>query len=175
MQLGKQTERSSTVEHHAFGHAVVQQGADLGQLRFGQAGWLEQATFERQTVFKHALHPPYGQAAVVGNVRRLGGPGRHRAETRCHHDQRTIGRARIGITISQQGGELVFECRGRLQVRRHKVHKPCGHTIDLVVDDLQARQKLLDTETAESAAALELGDVQGHCGGLDWGTDGVCP
>jgi hypothetical protein len=28
---------------------------------------------------------------------------------------------------------------------------------------LQARQELLDPEVAEGLAALELGDVQGHC------------
>jgi hypothetical protein len=31
---------------------------------------------------------------------------------------------------------------------------------------LQCGQKLLDAKAAESAAALELGDMQGHVGGL---------
>jgi hypothetical protein len=34
---------------------------------------------------------------------------------------------------------------------------------DLGMHRLQARQELLDPEVAEGLAALELGDVQGHC------------
>jgi hypothetical protein len=50
---------------------------------------------------------------------------------------------------------------------------------DLGMHRLQARQELLDPEVAEGLAALELGDVQGHCAGAwsgggsaraaDWG------
>ena len=36
--------------------------------------------------------------------------------------------------------------------------------INLLVDGLQPGKELLDSEIAEGRAALELGDVQGHCG-----------
>jgi hypothetical protein len=39
-----------------------------------------------------------------------------------------------------------------------------GNAADLVVNALQAGQKLLDSKFAEGIAALELGDVQGHNG-----------
>ena len=48
------------------------------------------------------------------------------------------------------------------------MHKPRRHAMDLVVNGLQTGQELLDSETAESAAALELGDMQGHFGAWMW-------
>jgi hypothetical protein len=42
------------------------------------------------------------------------------------------------------------------------VDEPRGQDADLAVHRLQRRKKLPDSEVAESAAALELGDVQGH-------------
>jgi len=40
------------------------------------------------------------------------------------------------------------------------------------VDAVQYRQKLLGTEAAQGVAALELGDMQCHWGGLKGGLNG---
>jgi len=53
------------------------------------------------------------------------------------------------------------------------MHKPGSKPAYFVVNGLQAWEKLLNTKTAESAAALDLGNVQGHFEGLDWGADWV--
>ena len=75
--------------------------------------------------------------------------------------------------LGQQGRQLFVGGLGRLDIGRSKVHVARGDTVDLVVDGLQARQKLPNTETAESAAALDLGNVQGHLDVLDWVADRV--
>ena len=53
------------------------------------------------------------------------------------------------------------------------MHKTRGNTVNFVIDSLQIGQELLNTKRAESAAALDLGDVQSHVEGLDWGADEV--
>jgi hypothetical protein len=53
------------------------------------------------------------------------------------------------------------------------MHKTRGNPVNFVVDGLQIGQELLNTESAKSAAALDLGDMQSHVEGLDWGTDEV--
>jgi hypothetical protein len=82
LQLGEEARGFRAVEHHAFGHAVVQQAGDLLALGGAQGGFAEKAGFQRDAVFGDAFDALDGQAAVVGNVRGLGGPGRDGAETR---------------------------------------------------------------------------------------------
>ena len=163
----KQAQRTGTVQHHALGHAVVQQGANLRQLRLGQTGPAEQTGLKGDAVFHAALHPLDGQAAVVGNVGGFGGPGRHRAKAGRHHDQGAIYRAGVGLAVGEQSSQLLLEHQRRLTLGRHQVNKTGRDAIDLVVNSLQGWQELLNTKAAESAAALELGNVQGHFGGLN--------
>jgi hypothetical protein len=75
VQLGEQAQGRCALEHHAFGHAVVQQRGHGLQLFRRQGRLAEQAGFERDAVFGDALDPLDGQAAVVGNVGGLGRPG----------------------------------------------------------------------------------------------------
>ena len=62
---------------------------------------------------------------------------------------------------------MLLEHQRRLTLGRHQVNKTGRDAIDLVVNSLQGWQELLNTKAAESAAALELGNVQGHFGGLN--------
>ena len=69
LQLGEQAKGQATVEHHAFGHAVVQQRGQLLALRLAGCGADDQADLG------DALDALERQTAVVRNVRGLGGPG----------------------------------------------------------------------------------------------------
>ena len=84
-----------------------------------------------------------------------------------------------GFAVGQQCGQpLPFRRIGSV-IGGHQVHEPSRHPADLVVDGLEPGKQLLDSKFAEGAAALELGDVQGHCetcvdrgwiaGAADWG------
>jgi len=76
LQFGEQGGGGAAVGHHGLGHAVVQQGGDLGQLLGRQLGRLaQQACLEADAVLGNALHPADGNAAVARNVGGLGGPG----------------------------------------------------------------------------------------------------
>ena len=48
----------------------------------------------------------------------------------------------------------------------YQMHIARGNAADLVMHRLQRGQKLLNTEGAEGAAALEVGEMQGHDAGL---------
>jgi hypothetical protein len=65
----------------------------------------QQAALELQPVFGDALDAAHGQAAVVGDVGGLAGPGRHRAQARHHHHQRAVGRAGVRLAVVQQRGQ----------------------------------------------------------------------
>ena len=99
MQLSEQAAGMSAVKHGAFGHAVVQQVGHLIQLRWRQRFGAQQTRGQRQPVLHQTLDPAHSQAAVVGDVGGLGGPGRHRAKTRRDHDHRAIRRPLVRITI----------------------------------------------------------------------------
>ena len=173
LQLTEQSAGTGTVKHDALGHAVMQQAADLPQLHLGQTCLAQQTTLEADAVFDHPLHAAHREAAVVGDVGGLRRPGRDRAKTRRYDDQRPVGGAGIRLAIGQQSRQLFIQCQRRLRFRAHQMHKPRGDTADLVVNHLQARQQLLNTKTSQSAAALELADVQGHGEGLEWVADWV--
>ena len=163
LQLGEQLAGLAAVQHGALGHAVVQQGCQgLQAVRVQGLGLAQQTAFERDAVFGDALHPPDRQAAVVGDVGGLGGPGRDGAETRRHHDGRAGGAAGSRLTILQQCRQPLHFRAGRGVVGYHQVDKTGGKAADPVVDGLQPGEQLLDAERAEGVAALELGDVQGH-------------
>ena len=67
------------------------------------------------------------------------------------------------FAVGQQRRQpLAFGRVGRV-IGGHQVHEPGRDAADLVVDGLQAGKQLLDAKFAEGVAALELGDVQGHC------------
>ena len=48
------------------------------------------------------------------------------------------------------------------------MHKSRGNALNPVMNGRQARKELLDAKSAEGVAAIKLGDVQGHGGGLEW-------
>ena len=53
------------------------------------------------------------------------------------------------------------------------MHITRSNAIDFFVHSLQAGQNLLNTENAEGATALELGEMQGHVMGLNGGLTGL--
>ena len=167
-QLGEKAERHRALEHHAFGHAVVQERRHGLQLVVRQAGVAQQAGLQRDAVFGHALHTLDGQAAVVRNVGRLGGPGRDGAKTWRNNDQAPATRSGVGVAVGQQGRQgLAIRVRRR-SLRGHQMHKSRGNALNPVMNGRQARKELLDAKSAEGVAAIKLGDVQGHGGGLEW-------
>ena len=130
LKFGEQLQRMHPLKHHAFGHAVVQQSGGLIQLQRAECHFAQQRLFERQAVFHNALHPAHGQATVVCNIRGFGGPRRHRAKTRRHHDQngaadiaRNSAQSTIGLAVREQRGKLIFERISRCMVRRHQMDK----------------------------------------------------
>ena len=171
-QFIEQTAGTGTVEHHALGHAVVQQVTNLRQLQRRQRRFTKQTGLERHTVFKNPLNPAHCQTAVVRDVGCLRGPGRDRAKAWRHHKQRAIASTAVGWAVAQQGCQLGHELGVGFGIGGHQMHKAGGDIHDPVVDRLQAGQQLLNTERAECATALELADGQGHVGGLkrlaDW-------
>ena len=82
------------LEGHAFGHAVVQQrrgglassSADSGLAR------AQQPALQLQPVLGDPLDAVQRQAAVVGDVGGLAGPGRHGAQARHHQHHLAVGR-----------------------------------------------------------------------------------
>ena len=165
-QAGKQAMRRGALEHHALGHAVMQQGGHLRQLRLGQGRLAQQSGFEADAVFGDALDPVHRQAAIVGNVGGFGSPGRHGAKTRRDHNQRTVLRAGIGFAVVQQGGQLLLQRGAGRLIGANQVHMARGNATDFFMHGLQPRQKLLNTESAKSATALKRGDVQSQLEGL---------
>ena len=157
----------------------MQQRGDLRVLRLAQRALAEKARFQRQAVFGDALYALDGQPAVVRNVGRLGGPGRHGAKTRRDDEQQMLGSVaclgsigrglRARVAIRQQSRQLLLERLGRRCLGGHQMHKARTDAGDLVVNRLQTRQKLLDAKIAQGADAvgfaLESGQVQGHGGG----------
>ncbi|MCY1166549.1 hypothetical protein D9M73_64900 [compost metagenome] len=175
VQLGEKACGFGTVRHHAFGHAVMQQRRHLLALDVRQGGLAQQLGFERELELRDAFYAPDGQAAIAGNVRGFGRPGRNRAEARRHDKDRASGGAGKGsrgrLAITQQGCQLALFSLCRQGVSRHQVHKTCMDAHNFLVDGLQAREELLDAEIAQGidalGHALKSRQVQGHgSGGL---------
>ena len=164
--------RLGTVQHGAFGHSVVQQGAHSLQLLRCQGAFAQQTILQAQAILHQPLYPLHGQAAVVGNVGSLGGPRAHRAETRAHHNRGPFRRPGVRVTVGQQCGQLVSQGLVQSRLGRSQMHETGCDTGNFVAHAVQRWQELLDAEMAEGIAALECGDVQGHCGGLVRGEGG---
>ena len=103
----KQTVGGCALLHHALGHAVMQQVSQRSQLCRAEAGFAQPALAQLEPVVRDPLHPLHRQPAVVRDVSGLGGPGRHRAKARRHHQQDPARSALVGFAVSQQGRELV--------------------------------------------------------------------
>ena len=73
-QPGEQGGGLGSIRHHTLGHAVMQQGGDADLLRGIQRHLAQQARTQLDRVLGDTLDAPHRQAAVVGNVRRLGSP-----------------------------------------------------------------------------------------------------
>ena len=119
----EQGRRITSARHGRLGHAVVQHGGDLAQLRFCQFGFVEQARFQGQTVFGQSLHAAHIKTAVVGDVGGLRCPGRDGADARADHDHRAIAGACVRLAVGQQCCQGVF--LGVLQRGggSHQMHK----------------------------------------------------
>ena len=165
-------------QQHAFGHAVMQQvGAGqqllLGQ-RLGAAGQPgQQPGLEREAELGDALHPVQGQAAVVGDVGGLGGPGAQRAQARGDDDQRALGGAVVAVAVVQQRSQLVAALRVQRRVGPDPVDMTGMHRGDAVADGLQTRQQRRGPEGREGIAPLEVNQMLGG-GGAGHGIPGGC-
>ena len=70
----------------------------------------------------------------------------------------------IWLPICEQRSKLIFKRISRCMIRRHQMDKSCRNSGNALVDGLQAGQQLQSAKAGEGAAALKLGDVQGHVG-----------
>lgn len=153
---------------HRFGHAVVQRDGHGGQqVAFEHGRLADQRGLELQVVLGDALDPAQRQAAVVGDVGGLGGPGRDGAQARRDdHRGARLGRRLEGLAVSQERGKALAAGRIERRVGDHQVHETGADALDARIDRLQLRQQLPRAEIAECAAALEKGyDGEGlRCG-----------
>ena len=122
-QSGEQGGSLGSIRHHTLGHPVVQHGGDAGLLPGFQRHLAQQARAQVDRVLGDALDAPHRQAAVVGNVSRLGSPRRHRAQARCDYKHRAAWRRHTRLAILQKG----VQARALLGVRQggscHQMHK----------------------------------------------------
>jgi hypothetical protein len=157
-------------QQHAFGHAVVQQRGGRENLFHGQGfRATQQSALERQPEFHDPLDPLDREPAVVSDVGGLAGPGRHRAHARRDDDQRTVGRAGIGVAVAQERLELVQVGLGQRRLAPGPVHVPRGDAGDARLDGLQPGQQRLGAEGGERIAPIEVKQVLGavnHAGGF---------
>jgi hypothetical protein len=166
--LVEQVGRGLALEGHALGHAVVQQQRAglqfLGAQRLGAAGQAaHQPALELQAVFGDPLDAVDGQAAVVGDVGGLGGPGRDRAQARHgEHQGALIALRRVAVV--QQLGQLGRRLGGQRPVAPDPVHVAGRHPGDARAGGLQARQQRGGAEGGQGVAALEVHQVLGSCG-----------
>ena len=161
---------------HRFGHAVMQRAGRGGQLvAFQHGGLADQRRLELQVILRDALDPAQGQAAVVGDVGGLGGPGRHGAQTRGDDHRGTrLGRRLEGLAVGQQRGKALAVGRAERRIGHDQVHETGRNALDARLDGLQLRQQLPCAEVAERAAALEHGyDRKGLRCGLRHGRWGL--
>jgi hypothetical protein len=167
-QFAEQAGRLRDGGEHRFGHAVVQRnGHGRQRVAFDRGRLADQRRLELQVVLGHALDPAQRQAAVVGDVGGLGGPGRHGAQARRDdHRGARLGRRLEGLAVGQQRGEAVMAGRIERGVGDHQVQETGRNALDARLDGLQLRQQLPRAEIAECAAALEKGyDGKGlRCG-----------
>ena len=139
-QGGEQRMRAGAVKHHTFGHAVMQQRRQWCQLVKRERFLAQPTRLQLKAVMRDPLHPLHGQATVVGDVSRLGRPGRDRAEARRNDDQHAIGTAVIRFPVLQERLELGRHGRTGRQVGGDQVHKARGNATHIGFDGLQGRQ-----------------------------------
>ncbi|ABM42454.1 conserved hypothetical protein [Acidovorax sp. JS42] len=167
LQLGEQALRLVQRGDHRFRHAVVQERRNLLQLLGAQLGLAtQQAALEADAVFGNALDAAHHQAAVVGDVRGLGRPGRHRAQARSDIQHHAVPRAGVWVAVGQQRGQALTRCGIGCGVASYQVHEARRNAVDLGMNGRQGGLQLLGAEGAEGIAALQRGDVQGHGSGL---------
>ncbi len=179
-RLGRQfTEKAGRLldgGEHRFGHAVVQRAGHGGErVAFDDGRLADQRRFELQVVLRDPLDPAQRQAAVVGDVRGLGGPGRHGAQARRDDHRGARLRWRLeGLAVGQQRGEAVMAGCVECGIGDHQVNETGRNALDARLDGLQLRQQLPCSEIAECAAALEQGyDGKGLRCGLRHGRCGA--
>ena len=169
-QLGEQRARRVQIGEPRFGHAVVQQRAHLGDLAGVQRlRAAQQAGAQGDAVFGHALDAAHVQAAVVGNVAGLGGPGRDGAQAGRHHNRLSGVTALERLAVVQKRGQLLRLRRGGHTRCRCPMHVACAHRINARLNALQLRQQLARTKRAQGVAAHKQGQMQGHGGSVPMG------
>ena len=165
-QFLEQGLRRGPVGQQALGHAVMQQGADGLQLGRVQAGLAQQTIPELQPELGQPLDPAHGQTTVVGDVRGLGRPGRHRAHARRDQQHRAVSLTGQGFAVGQQCRQALHEHRVRCAIKRSPVNETGLHAAHAVAHGLQAGQQLLGPKGGQGVAALEGLEVMGHSGWL---------
>ncbi|MCY1238811.1 hypothetical protein D9M72_515690 [compost metagenome] len=168
-QFAEQAGRLFDGGEHRFGHAVVQRAGHGGErVAFEHRGLADQRRLQLQVVLGDALYAAQRQAAVVGDVGGLGGPGRHGAQAgRDDHRGARLGRRGLeGLAVGQERGKALAVGVAQRRIGDHQVHETGRNALDARLDGLQLRQQLPRTEVAECAAALEHGyDRKGlRCG-----------
>ena len=161
----EQVARVVAREQHALGHAVVQQiGAGPQLLRRQRLRAAEQAAAQAQPPLDDPLDAADRQPAVVGDVGRLGGPRRNRAQARRDDDQGPV-RGRVnGLAVVQQCRQPVRVDARQRRVAPRPVHMPGLHAGDPPAHRLQARQQCPRAKTGQGVAAFEVKQVLGGRG-----------
>ncbi len=147
-QRGEQCLAAEVGINHRFRHPVMQGARQRGQVRLSQGlARAQQATLDGHRVQHAALDAAHIlQAAVVGNVSGLAGPGRQGAQARHRHQLLALQRLFNGFAIAQQAIQALEIGVGKGLFSPDEVDKLRRHILDRRMNGLQPLQQPLATK-----------------------------